>query len=39
LRVMAAHLGDTAHNVASRLHRIRKRLSRCVQATLAAEDR
>jgi RNA polymerase sigma-70 factor (ECF subfamily) len=39
LRIMAAHLGDTAHNVASRLHRIRKRLSRCVQATLATEDR
>lgn len=39
LRIMAAHLGDTAHNVASRLHRIRKRLSGCVQATLATEDR
>jgi RNA polymerase sigma-70 factor (ECF subfamily) len=39
LRIMAAHLGETAHNIASRLHRIRKRLSRCVQATLATEDR
>ncbi|HMP07145.1 MAG TPA: sigma-70 family RNA polymerase sigma factor [Lacipirellulaceae bacterium] len=39
LRIMAARLGDTAHNIASRLHRIRQRLSRCVQATLATEDR
>jgi RNA polymerase sigma-70 factor (ECF subfamily) len=39
LRIMAAHLGDTAHNIASRLHRIRKKLSRCVQASLATEER
>jgi RNA polymerase sigma-70 factor (ECF subfamily) len=39
LRIMAAHLGETAHNIASRLHRIRQKLSRCVQATLATEDR
>jgi RNA polymerase sigma-70 factor (ECF subfamily) len=39
LRMMAARLGDTAHNVSSRLHRIRQRLSRCVRATLATEER
>jgi len=39
LRMMAAHLGDTAHNVSCRLHRIRKQLSRCVQAAVAMEER
>ncbi|MCA9235190.1 MAG: sigma-70 family RNA polymerase sigma factor [Planctomycetales bacterium] len=38
LRIMAARLGDTADNISLRLHRIRKRLSRCVQSSLAMED-
>lgn len=39
LRIMAAQLGDTANNISIRLHRIRKKLSRCVQASLSTEDR
>lgn len=39
VRMMAARLGDTAHNLSSRLHRIRQKLSRCVRATLALEER
>jgi RNA polymerase sigma-70 factor (ECF subfamily) len=37
VKSLAARLGDTAHNVASQLYRIRKTLARCVNATLAAE--
>lgn len=38
IRMMAARMGDTANNISLRLHRIRKILSRCVHASLAAED-
>jgi RNA polymerase sigma-70 factor, ECF subfamily len=39
VKLLAARLGETAHNVASQLHRIRMALARCVDATLAAEER
>lgn len=39
VKLIAARLGETAHNVASQLHRIRARLARCVDSTLAAEER
>lgn len=39
VKTLAARLGETAHNVASQLHRIRVALARCVDATLAAEER
>jgi RNA polymerase sigma-70 factor, ECF subfamily len=39
VKQLAARLGETAHNVASQLHRIRAALARCVDATLAAEER
>jgi RNA polymerase sigma-70 factor, ECF subfamily len=39
VKLLAAQLGETAHNVASQLHRIRMALARCVDATMAAEER
>jgi RNA polymerase sigma-70 factor (ECF subfamily) len=39
VKMLAARLGETAHNVASQLHRIRAALARCVDATLTAEER
>jgi RNA polymerase sigma-70 factor, ECF subfamily len=39
VKLLAAQLGDTAHNVASQLHRIRQSLGRCIEASLAAEER
>jgi RNA polymerase sigma-70 factor (ECF subfamily) len=39
VKMMAARLGETAHNVASQLHRVRRALARCVDVTLAAEER
>ncbi len=39
VKLLAARMGETAHNVASQLHRIRMTLARCVDATLAAEER
>lgn len=39
VKLIAAQLGDTAHNVASQLHRIRQALGRCIEASLAAEER
>jgi RNA polymerase sigma-70 factor (ECF subfamily) len=39
VKTLAARLGETAHNVASQLHRIRRSLARCVDLTLAAEER
>jgi RNA polymerase sigma-70 factor, ECF subfamily len=36
LRIMAAQSSDTAHNMSSRLHRIRKVLARCIETKLAA---
>jgi RNA polymerase sigma-70 factor (ECF subfamily) len=38
VKSIAAQMGETAHNVASQLHRARKQLGRCVNATLAAEE-
>ena len=35
---MAERLNETAHNISSRLHRIRKILAKCVEFTLAAEE-
>jgi RNA polymerase sigma-70 factor (ECF subfamily) len=39
VKSLAARLGETAHNIASQLHRIRTALARCVDASLAAEER
>lgn len=39
VKLLASRLGETAHNVASQLHRIRTALARCVDATMAAEER
>jgi len=39
VKLLAARLGETAHNVASQLHRIRMALARCVDANIAAEER
>jgi RNA polymerase sigma-70 factor (ECF subfamily) len=39
VRMMAARLSDTEHNISCRLHRIRKALSQCIRAALAAQDR
>ena len=39
VKLLAARLGDSSHNVASQLHRIRTSLARCIDATLAAEER
>lgn len=38
VKLMAARLGQTAHNVASQLHRIRQSLARCIDASLASEN-
>ncbi|QEG37234.1 RNA polymerase sigma factor [Bythopirellula goksoeyrii] len=39
VKMLAARLGESAHNVASQLHRIRASLARCIDVTLAAEER
>jgi RNA polymerase sigma-70 factor, ECF subfamily len=39
VRVMAARLGDKAHNLSVRLYRIRKQLARCVELSMAPEGR
>jgi RNA polymerase sigma-70 factor (ECF subfamily) len=39
VQTMAARMNDSAHNISSRLHRIRKILASCVERTLAAEKR
>jgi RNA polymerase sigma-70 factor (ECF subfamily) len=39
VKLLAARMGETAHNVASQLHRIRAALGRCVEATMAGEER
>lgn len=39
VKMIAARLGESAHNVASQLHRIRQSLARCIDSSLAAEDR
>lgn len=38
VQAIAARLNDSAHNVSSRLHRIRKNLAKCVERTLAVGD-
>jgi RNA polymerase sigma-70 factor (ECF subfamily) len=35
---MAERLDQTAHNVSSQLHRIRKILAKCIEFTLSAEE-
>jgi RNA polymerase sigma-70 factor (ECF subfamily) len=37
VQTIAGRLNDTAHNISSRLHRIRKLLATCVERALAAE--
>lgn len=39
VKTLSGRLGESAQNVASQLHRIRKTLARCVALTLAAEER
>jgi RNA polymerase sigma-70 factor, ECF subfamily len=39
VRMIAARLSDTEHNISCRLHRIRKTLARCIHAALAVEER
>jgi DNA-directed RNA polymerase specialized sigma24 family protein len=39
VRMMAARLSDTEHNISCRLHRIRKTLARCIHSALAIEKR
>jgi RNA polymerase sigma-70 factor (ECF subfamily) len=39
VRMMAARLSDSEHNISCRLHRIRKSLARCIHAALAVEQR
>lgn len=39
LKTLAERMGDTEHNVASRLHRIRKFLARCIKSRLVMEER
>jgi RNA polymerase sigma-70 factor (ECF subfamily) len=38
VRRIAVRFGETAHNISSRLHRIRKILAKCVELTLATES-
>lgn len=37
VQTIAARVNDTAHNISSRLHRIRKMLANCVERTLTME--
>ena len=39
VKLMAQQLDETVQNISSRLHRIRKTLAKCIQATLVAEGR
>lgn len=39
VKLIAEHLDETVQNISSRLHRIRKSLAKCIQATLVAEGR
>ena len=39
VKLMAEHLGQAVQNISSRLHRIRKALAKCIEATIAAEGR
>jgi RNA polymerase sigma-70 factor (ECF subfamily) len=39
VQTIAGRLNESAHNISSRLHRIRKILANCVQHTLATEGR
>jgi RNA polymerase sigma-70 factor, ECF subfamily len=39
VRMIAARLSDTEHNISCRLHRIRKTLARCMHVALAVEKR
>lgn len=37
VKLIAARMGETAHNVASQLHRIRQSLAKCIDVRIAAE--
>ena len=39
VKLMAERMGETVQNISSRLHRIRKALAKCIEATIAAEGR
>jgi RNA polymerase sigma-70 factor, ECF subfamily len=39
VKSMAARMGETAHNLSSQLHRIRKSLAKCIDSSLALEER
>ena len=39
VQAIASQTNDSAHNISSRLHRIRKSLASCVERTLAIEER
>jgi RNA polymerase sigma-70 factor, ECF subfamily len=39
VRMIAARFSDTAQNISSRLHRIRKMLAKCIESSLAMEER
>ncbi len=39
VRMIAARCSDTAQNISSRLHRIRKMLAKCIESTMAMEER
>jgi RNA polymerase sigma-70 factor (ECF subfamily) len=39
VQTIASRMNESAHNISSRLHRIRKILARCVERTLAIEER
>jgi RNA polymerase sigma-70 factor, ECF subfamily len=38
VNALAERLNETAHNISSQLHRIRKILARCIESTLSAEE-
>ena len=39
VQTIATRMNDSAHNISSRLHRIRKILANCVEHALATEER
>jgi RNA polymerase sigma-70 factor, ECF subfamily len=38
VKTIASRMNDSAHNISSRLHRVRKILANCVERTLAVEE-
>jgi RNA polymerase sigma-70 factor, ECF subfamily len=39
VRTMATRLSESAQNISSRLHRLRRQLAKCIESTLATEER